>query len=114
MNPCHVLFGGRAGFSFSFFYSFHLFFSFSLYFKVFLYLFLMWTLFKVFIEFVTILFLVYVLVFGLEVCGMLALRQRSNPSPCVGRPSPNPWATRESAILSIIAVADTTDAYQRH
>ena len=63
MNPCHVLFGGRAGFSFSFFYSFHLFFSFSLYFKVFLYLFLMWTLFKVFIEFVTILFLVYVLVF---------------------------------------------------
>ena len=52
--------------------------------------------------------------FGLEVCGMLALRQRSNPSPWVGRPSPNPWATRESAILSIIAVADTTDAYQRH
>ena len=33
----------------------------------------MWTLFKVFFEFVTILFLFYVLVFGLQACGIIAL-----------------------------------------
>ena len=32
----------------------------------------MWTIFKVFIEFVTILLLFYVLVFGLQACGILA------------------------------------------
>ena len=36
------------------------------------FLFLMWMIFKVFIEFVTILFLFYVWVFGPEACGILA------------------------------------------
>ena len=32
----------------------------------------MWTIFKVFIKFVTVLFLFYVLIFGREICGILA------------------------------------------
>ena len=39
--------------------------------------FLMWTIFKVFIEFVAILFLFYVLVFGQEACAIA--NQRWNP-----------------------------------
>ena len=42
----------------------------------------MWTIFKVFIEFVTILLLFYVFwFFGLETCGVLALRPGIEPAP---------------------------------
>ena len=43
--------------------------------------FLMWTILKVFIEFVTILLLFYVLVFGPEACGILAPRPGIEPAP---------------------------------
>ena len=42
-----------------------------------LFFFLMWTIFKVFIEFVTVLLLFYVLVFGLEVFGILTPMTRA-------------------------------------
>ena len=42
--------------------------------------FLMWTIFKVCIEFVTILFLSYILAFGLEVCGVLAPQPGIEPT----------------------------------
>ena len=64
-----------------------------LFFKVF---FLMWTIFKVFIEFVTILLLLYVLVFWPR--GMWDLssptRDRTRTS-CIGRRSLNHWTARE-------------------
>ena len=41
----------------------------------------MWTIFKVFIEAITILFLFYVLVFGLEACGILAPQPGIEPTP---------------------------------
>ena len=41
----------------------------------------MWTIFKVFIEFVTILFLFYALVFGRKVCGFLAPWPGIKPAP---------------------------------
>ena len=41
----------------------------------------MWTIFKVFIEFVTILLLFYVLVFGCEACGILAPQPGIKPAP---------------------------------
>ena len=39
----------------------------ALFFKIFL----MWTIFNVFIEFVTVLFLFYVFIFGCKTCGIL-------------------------------------------
>ena len=41
----------------------------------------MWTIFKVFIEFVMILILFYVLVFGLEACGIIAPQPGIEPTP---------------------------------
>ena len=41
----------------------------------------MWTIFKVFIEFVTVLLLFYVLLFGCQACGILAPHQGSTPRP---------------------------------
>ena len=41
----------------------------------------MWTILKVFIEFVTLLLLFYVLSFGLEVHGILALQAGIKPAP---------------------------------
>ena len=62
----------------------------------FFFFFLMWTTFKVFIEFVTILFLFYVLVFWPR--GMWDLssptRDRTH-TPCTGRRNLNHWTTRE-------------------
>ena len=40
----------------------------------------MWTIFKAFIEFVTILLLFYILVFGHEACGILAPRPGIEPA----------------------------------
>ena len=48
----------------------------------------MWTIFKVFIEFVTILFLLYILVLGLQACGILA------PQAETGRRILNHWVAR--------------------
>ena len=49
----------------------------------------MWTIFKVFIEFVTILLLLYVLVYWPQ-------DQRCNPHPpCIGRQSLSRWPSRE-------------------
>ena len=39
----------------------------------------MWTIFKVFIEFVTVLLLFYVLLFGCQACGILAPQPGINP-----------------------------------
>ena len=47
----------------------------------FFYIFLMWTIFKVFIEFVSILFLFNVLVFGCKVYGILAPWPGIEPAP---------------------------------
>ena len=47
-------------------------------FKIFL---LMWTIFKGFVEFVMILILFYVLVFGLEACGIVAPQPGIEPTP---------------------------------
>ena len=63
---------------------------------LFLRFFLMWTIFKVFIEFVTILFLFYALVFWLW--GMWDLTSPTRNwtcTPCIGRWSPNHWTARE-------------------
>ena len=46
----------------------------------FFFFFLMWTIKKVFIEFVTILLLFYVLIFGQEACGILAPRPGIEPT----------------------------------
>ena len=61
--------------------------------------FLMWTIFEVFFEFVTMLFLFYVLCF---VCFPLYgmwdfcfLTQGPTGTPCIGRQSVNHWTTRE-------------------
>ena len=45
------------------------------------YLYLMWTIFKGFVEFVMILILFYVLVFGLEACGIVAPQPGIEPTP---------------------------------
>ena len=50
------------------------------YFKA-IFFFLMWTPFKVFIEFLTILLLFNVLIFGPEACEISAPRPRIEPSP---------------------------------
>ena len=55
-----------------------------------------WTIFKFFNELVTISLLLFILlVFGQEVCGLLAPNQGSNLHPCMGRQSLNHWITRE-------------------
>ena len=56
----------------------------------------MWTILKVLIEFVTILLLLYVLVFWPH--GMWGLSSQTRDqihTPCIGRQSLNHWITRE-------------------
>ena len=56
----------------------------------------MWTILKVFIEFVTVLLLLYALVFW--PCGMWDLSASTKDQthiPCLGRQSLNPWITRD-------------------
>ena len=56
----------------------------------------MWAIFQVFIEFVTIIFLFYILVFWLR--GMWALRSLTRDqtgNPHFGRQNLNHWTTRE-------------------
>ena len=50
---------------------------------------------EVFIEFVTIWFLFYLLLFGLKACGILTPDQGPNPHACIGRQSSNDWTSRE-------------------
>ena len=58
--------------------------------------FLTWTIFKVFIEFVTILFLFYVLVFWLRRMWDLSSPTRDQTrAPCIGRRSLNRWTASE-------------------
>ena len=50
----------------------------------------MWTIFKIFIEFVTVSFLFYVLVFlALKPVGSCSLIRDQTHTPCVGKPSLN-------------------------
>ena len=59
--------------------------------------FLMWTIFKVFIEFVTILFLFYVLVFWPQIMWDLSSSTRDQTfTHCIGRRSLKKWTTREA------------------
>ena len=56
----------------------------------------MWTIFKVFIEFVTILLLLYVLVFWLRGTWDLSSPARDQArTPCIGWQSLNHWTARE-------------------
>ena len=56
----------------------------------------MWTVFKVFIKFVTILFLLYVLVFWTwDVCDLSSLTRYRSGTPCIGRQSPTYWTATE-------------------
>ena len=58
--------------------------------------FLQWTTFKVFIEFVTILFLFYLLGFWLwGMCDLSSLTRDWTCAACAGRWSPNHWSARE-------------------
>ena len=68
------------------------------------FIFLISTVFKVFIEFVTILFLFYVLVFWLQgMCDLGSLTKDQTCTLCIGRRSLNHWTTREvSSILFLI------------
>ena len=56
---------------------------------------------KVFIEFVTILLMLYILLFGHEVCGILGMQDLSSltrdqtHTPCIGRQNLNHWTTRK-------------------
>ena len=57
----------------------------------------MWTIYKVFIEFVTILFLFYILVFWPQgMWGLSSLIREQAFTPCIGRRSPKHWTTREA------------------
>ena len=59
----------------------------------------MWTIFKAFIEFVTILLLLYVLVFWPRGMWDLSSPSRGRTlTPCIGRRSLNHWTTREVPI----------------
>ena len=61
----------------------------------------MWTIFKVFLEFVTILLLVYILVFWLQ--GMWDLRSLTRDRTCTlcpGRWSPKHWAIGKSPLIT--------------
>ena len=66
-----------------------------LFFKIFL----TWTIFKVFIEFVTVLFLLfffYDLFFGWEACGILAPQPGTEPTPlALEVQSLNDWTVKE-------------------
>ena len=56
----------------------------------------MWTIFKVFIEFVTILLLVYVLVFWSRgMWDLSSLTRHRTYTLCIGRRSLNHWTARE-------------------
>ena len=55
----------------------------------------MWTIFKVFIEFVTVLLLFYVLLFGCQACGILALQPGIKPaSPAMEGEALTHWTAR--------------------
>ena len=61
----------------------------------------MWTIFKVFIEFVTVLLLFYVFVFGWQGMWDLSSRTRDRThTPCIGRQSLNHWTAREVPYFS--------------
>ena len=56
----------------------------------------MWTIFKVFSEFVTILFLIYVLVFWpRDMQDLSSLTRDRTHTPCMDRQSLNHWTSRE-------------------
>ena len=62
----------------------------------------MWIIFKVFIEFCTVLFLFYVLVFWPWGVGDLSYPSRDRTfTPCAGRESFNHWTTREIQWLPV-------------
>ena len=64
----------------------------------------MWTIFKVFIEFVTILLLLYVLGFWLRgMWDLSSLTRDRTRTPCIGRRSLNHWTAREVPGLSVEA-----------
>ena len=65
--------------------------------------FLTWTIFKVFIEFVTVLFLVYALVFWLQGMWDLSFPSRDRTHTlCIGRQSLNHWTTREVPFHNVL------------
>ena len=66
------------------------------------FIFLISTVFKVFIEFVTILFLFYVLVFWLQgMCDLGSLTKDRTCTLCIGRWSLNHWTAREVPITTV-------------
>ena len=68
--------------------------------------FLLWNIFKVFIEFITILFLFYVLVFWPRGMWDLSSSIRDwTHTPCIGRRSLNHWTARQVSIILLLVIS---------